>query len=870
MLAVAGSSVEGSFAGASAGGGEDGSVLRRVLNFNREWRFLLGDRSGAEAPAFDESAWEHVGLPHSFSLPYFAGNEKFYVGYGWYRKALDVPPEWAGKRVFLEFEGVFQEAEIFVNGRRMGGHAGGYTGFSVDITDALTPGKNTLAVRVNNKWNSRLAPRAGEHVFSGGIYRDVNVVVLDPLHVAWCGTQVTTPAVSKDSATVNVKTEVVNSSAAEKSVTVKTSVIGPDGKVAAAMRSSQQFKPGSTAVFDQTSEPIANPKLWHPDHPNLYAVRTIVLDGDRPVDGFTSPLGFRWFEFTPDKGLFLNGEHFYLKGANVHQDQAGWGDAATNAGFERDIRMIKDAGFNFIRGSHYPHDPAFSEACDRLGMIFWSENCFWGTGGFQGDGYWDCSAYPVVEADKKPFEESVRSSLREMIRIHRNHPSILVWSMSNEPFFSDEKVMADVRRFLEELSAYSRELDPTRPAAIGGAQRGDIDKLGDIAGYNGDGARLAEYIDPGVASVVSEYGSTMCDRPGDYDPGWGDLPAGPRQDESRQFSWRYPWRSGEAVWCGFDHGSIAGRKFGSMGIVDYFRLPKRAWYWYRKAYRDILPPEWPAPGTPAGLKLSADKTVLRGADGTDDALVVVTVIDKDGKPLSNSVPVSLCVEQGPGEFPTGPAIEFAPGSDIAIRDGQAAIAFRSYYAGESVIKATSPELASAEIRITTIGGPEFVPGVTPPVKPRPYVRYEGAPSQKNSEGLTLFGRENPTRTNSEAPGHSSRFANDGNPATFWQAASGGAGIWWQVDLERIVAISSARIDFPREGAWRYKIEVSEDGLHWKLLSDQSKSDSKAKERTHEVAPAVVGRFVRVTFVSTPPGTLPAIAGAEFGARLASP
>jgi beta-galactosidase len=833
---------------------QEPAPIRETLNFNRGWKFQLGDRPGAEAVAFNDATWEAVGLPHSFSTPYFAAGNAFYVGYGWYRKQFEAPQSWVGKRVFLEFEAAFQDAEIFVNGTRVGGHQGGYTGFSIDITKALKLGGNVVAVRLNNHWNGQLAPRAGEHVFSGGIYRDVWLVVTGPLHVAWYGTFVTTPQVSKQSATVNVKTEIVNNSGAPKQATVRTALLGAGGVQVAAMESAQTVPAGRTVVFDQTSKPVANPKLWSPQTPNLYTVKTTVLDDGKPVDDFTSPLGFRSIKFTADKGFFLNGEHYYFKGANVHQDHAGWGDAVSNAGFGRDVKMVKDAGMDFIRGSHYPHDPAFSEACDRLGMLFWSENCFWGTGGFKDDGYWNCSAYPVKTEDEKPFEESVKASLRDMIRIHRNHPSIIVWSMSNEPFFSDKAVMPKVREFLKQLVAYSHELDPTRPAAIGGCQRGEIDKLGDIAGYNGDGARLPEYLNPGVASVVSEYGSTMVDRPGNYEPGWGEL-----QRE------KFPWRSGEAIWCGFDHGSIAGRKFGAMGLVDYFRLPKRAWYWYRNEYAKVPPPEWPADGTPAALKLTADKTALRNADGTDDAQLIVTVVDAAGKPLSNSVPVTLTVESGPGEFPTGRSITFAADSDIAIRDGQAAIEFRSYYAGKAVIHATSPGLKDAKIEINSLGGPQFIAGETPAAKPRPYVRFTGSAA---ADAPTTYGRTNPTRTSTEAPGHNGSMANDGNVATFWQAANAMPNGWWQVDLERVVAIGKVAFTFPEEGGWRYRVEVSAEGRHWKPAVDQTRSTATNKSRTDTAAPGAVGRFVRVTFTGMPAGKPAAISEFTATGRLA--
>jgi beta-galactosidase len=850
--------------------------LRQTLNFNREWKFQPGDVPGADASTFDDSKWDGANLPHSFSMPYFAA-DRFYVGYGWYRKHFEVPKAWSGKRIHLEFDGVFQVAELFVNGRRIGEHRGGYTGFTFDITDAVKKGDNVLAVRVNNNWDGQLAPRAGEHTFSGGIYRDVRLVVTDPVHVSWYGTFVTTPQVSKESATVNVKTEVVNDSGQSKWVTLKTSVVDAKGKTVAQMESTQAVSANATNVFDQTSGPILNPKLWSPEKPNLYSVKTVVfasplavfqfskrIDGKQtPVDDYTSPLGFRWFKFTADQGFFLNGEHYYFKGANVHQDHAGWGDAVADSGFFRDVKLVKDAGFDFIRGSHYPHAPAFAAACDQIGILFWSENCFWGTTGFRSP--WASSAYPTNPADEAGFEASVKASLRDMIRINRNHPSIIVWSMDNEVYFSSGSVLPKVRSFLKDLVAYSHELDSTRPAGIGGSQRGDIDKIGDIAGYNGDGARL--FVNPGIPSVITEYGSTMVDRPGKYEPGFGDLPSTPGAQKGVEGSWRLPWRSGEVLWCAFDHGSLAGRRFGAMGMVDYFRLPKRQWYWYRNDYLHIPPPAWPGNGIPAALKLTADKTTLNSVDGTDDAQLIVTVVDKDGKAISNCPPVTLAIESGPGEFPTGPSITFAPDSDITIRDGAAAMEFRSYFAGKTVIRATSPGLKDATIKITSRGGPKFVTGKTPTVKPRPYVRFTAASATVST---LLFGLNNPTRASSEAPGHSGRMANDGNPATFWQADAGDTNAWLRIDLERIVTVGKTKLTFPTEGNWRYKIEISDNGENnWKPVADQTQTDNAVRERTDAVQNnAPRGRFVRVTLAGTPDASAPSLAEVEVSGTIA--
>src|ERR1700728_3550020 len=188
-----------------------GESPRIRLCLNRQWKFLLGDDVRAPERNFDDAGWAEVCLPHTFDLPYFRASD-FYVGVGWYRKQFDVPRDWLSKRLFLEFDGVFQVADVFVNGRNVGRHEGGYTGFSIDITDAIKAGKNVLAVRVDNNWNPGLAPRAGEHIFSGGIYRDVYFVASEQLHITWHGVWVTTPAVSRESVTVNVKTEVANQS----------------------------------------------------------------------------------------------------------------------------------------------------------------------------------------------------------------------------------------------------------------------------------------------------------------------------------------------------------------------------------------------------------------------------------------------------------------------------------------------------------------------------------------------------------------------------------------------------------------------------------------------------------------------------------
>lgn len=796
---------------------------RASIIFNADWRFRLGDNADARRVDFDDRGWERVGLPHSFSIPYFQ-SPNFYVGYGWYRKSFVLPALPRGRRLSLEFEGAFQEAEIFVNGKAVGYHRGGYTGFPVDVTDAIRPGRNVVAVRVNNRWDPTLAPRAGEHVFSGGIYRDVRLVATDAVHVAWTGTRITTPDLSSASGRVVAETEIRNDGAAIATVSVRSRVEDAQGHVVATLpERALSVAPGEAAFATQRSTPIARPRLWSPETPDLYHVVTELIVGGRERDRYRTEFGFRWFEWTADKGFFLNGRHYYFRGANVHQDQAGWGDAVTNRAIERDVQYIKDAGFDFIRGSHYPHDPHFAETTDRIGMLFLSEAPFWGTAGFKNP--WGASAYPTDPSQRASFDASVLQQLAEMIRINRNHPSIVVWGMDNEVFFSAKETMPEVRRLLKEEVALAHQLDPTRPASIDGAQRGNIDKLGDIAGYNGDGAAL--FPNPGISNFVAEYGSTMEDRPGPYVPGWGDLENTPGAKPGDPASWRQPWRSGEAIWAGFDHGSIAGRKFGSMGMLDYSRLPKRQWYWYRNAYRGIAPPAWPQPGKPAALRLTASSPTIQHADGTDDVQLVVTVVDAGGRPISNNPPVRLRIESGPGELPTGRSIDFAAGSDIPIRDGKAAIAMRSWQAGVSRVRATSPGLRDGTIQIRTIEGPPFVPGVTPLAADRPYHAFNGQAGEAVEQ---QFGTNNPTDASSSAPDHSSRLANDGSADTYWQAAAGDAEPWLLIDPERILEYRRLQITFPQAGGYGFVAEVrGSDGV-WRKVAEQPAGGDERRER----------------------------------------
>ncbi|MEA5455233.1 glycoside hydrolase family 2 TIM barrel-domain containing protein [Sinomonas sp. JGH33] len=482
---------------------------------NAGWQFAFGENPGAERmpPAAD---WYDVGLPHSFSLPDFR-EERFYVGFGCYRRTIDAPESWTGAWVALEFLGVFQVADVYLNGVHVGRHEGGYTPFIVDISDAVRAGGNELFVRVDNRWNPRIAPRGGDYSFAGGIYRDVSVLVADRVRTDWHGIGVSTPIITPESAQLAAAVDIANDEDQHTLVTVRAEVRDAGHTVAHLSHAVAAVRPGGSAKVLLKGS-LGSPVLWDLDTPHLYElVVTVSVDGV-VRDEVSTRFGVRSIEFTIDRGFFLNGRHVDLHGVNVHQNRGGWGDAGTRASIRRDVELVKNAGFNIIRGSHYPHHLAFAEECDRQGVLFWSELHFWGIGGENVEGYWFASAYPVNEADDADFEESLRTALREMIRTQRNHPSIITWSVGNEAFFSEDAVIDKAKALTTELVSLVHEWDPTRPASVGGAQRKGFDVLGDVAGYNGDGAEL--FHEPSVPSLVAEYHGVAGRGSGSFDVQW--------------------------------------------------------------------------------------------------------------------------------------------------------------------------------------------------------------------------------------------------------------------------------------------------------------------------------------------------------------
>jgi beta-galactosidase len=424
---------------------------RLELAADSGWKFLLGDPSGAESPSFADASWRTVDLPHDWSIegrparnnPTGSGGGFFPAGAGWYRKTFNAAPEWKNKRVSVEFDGVYRDATVWFNGRKLGTQPYGYTSFRFDLTPDLDFSKpNVLAVRVYN------SAQPNSRWYSGsGIYRHVRVVVTDPVHVAHWGVFVTTPEASSTAARVVVRTRVANESSTEVAAAVETTLLDRAGKLAGSSQSTLRIAPWSEAEAGQEIA-VAGPALWSPESPALYRAVTRVLKDRKAVDQVVTPFGIRTLAWSAERGLLLNGKPVKLAGGNVHHDNGPLGAAAFDRAEERRVELLKAAGFNAVRTAHNPPSPAFLDACDRVGLLVMDE------------------AFDTWKASKarfdygRNFEEWWQRDISAMVLRDRNHPSIVFWSIGNEiPEVLVERGPAMARQ----LASQVRALDGTRP-----------------------------------------------------------------------------------------------------------------------------------------------------------------------------------------------------------------------------------------------------------------------------------------------------------------------------------------------------------------------------------------------------------------------
>ncbi|TSA32057.1 MAG: DUF4982 domain-containing protein [Verrucomicrobiaceae bacterium] len=431
-------------------------ALRVQSTLDDGWKFFLGDDSGASAIGFDDAAWRAVTLPHDWSIegkfdpaaPMGAAGGFLPAGIGWYRLHFDAPEKWAGRKVLVEFEGIYQHAQVFCNGRLLAEHPYGYSGFVVDLTPALKPGgENVLAVRVDN------SQQKNSRWYSGsGIYRHVRLTVSDPLHMAPWGVFVTTPSASADAATVQVRTKIQNDRETKESAVVQTTLIGPDGAELGKGEPVEAMPAaGGSCGVDQKIF-LKNPPLWSPGSPKMCAAVTRIYVGSELVDEVRTPFGIRHLAWSAAHGLTINGKTVKLNGGCIHHDNGVLGACAFDWAEERKIELLKASGFNAIRTAHNPPSPALLDACDRMGMLVMEEA-------------FDCWTTEKNKYDYSTvFKDWWERDIDAMVLRDRNHPSVVMWSIGNEiPEIFDAKG----GEYGPKLADRVRENDATRPVTNG-------------------------------------------------------------------------------------------------------------------------------------------------------------------------------------------------------------------------------------------------------------------------------------------------------------------------------------------------------------------------------------------------------------------
>jgi beta-galactosidase len=589
---------------------------REKLLMDGEWKFHLGNEwgtgedainlgvsTGPASPKFDDSTWATVNLPHDWAvaLP-FDRNAPADHGYkpigsrypensvGWYRRTFTLQAQDEGKRIWIEFGGVFRDSRVYVNGCLVGHQARGYSSFRYDITDVVhNGGKNIVAVRVD------ASQFEGWFYEGAGIYRHVWLVKTAPLAVAPDGTFVYTrfkDNVPEGPAKAVIKTHLANFQANSADAEVDYEIFDPSGASVATSRTTATVPPSGSRDVTQTIS-VAAPVLWSPETPRLYKLVTTIHAVGRLMDRVETEFGIRTFTFDPNKGFLLNGKHYAIKGTADHQDHAGVGSALPDALQYFRVRRLKEMGSNAIRTAHNEPTEELLEACDHLGMLVMDES-------------------RVFASDEQDLER-----LGNQIRRDRNHASVFMWSLGNEEPLQTTPIAARVARTMQTLV---HQLDPSRSvtyaASVGNEFRG-ADSVTDVRGWNYhttivmDEYHAAHPQQPNIgtetASILTTRGIYVMDKEHGYQTAYDDSSNLPRGDTNTAEGWwtfyaARPWASGGFAWTGFDYRGENDWPDGvsNYGTIDLAGFPKDNFYYYQAWWSDKpvlhLLPHWNWPG----------------------------------------------------------------------------------------------------------------------------------------------------------------------------------------------------------------------------------------------------------------------------------
>ncbi|HEY8689961.1 MAG TPA: sugar-binding domain-containing protein [Chitinophagaceae bacterium] len=589
------------------------------IDFDKDWKFKLDSEHTYSEPAFADEAWRTLNLPHDWSIegtfskdnPATEGGGALPGGIGWYRKTFTIPETDKNKNIFIQFDGVYRNSEVWINGHSLGVRPNGYISFQYDLTPYLKYDnqKNVIAVKVDN------SKQPNSRWYSGsGIYRNVWLTAVNKFYIDNYGTFITTSSISKKESIINVETKVVTENAVNKSVTILTTVYNPSGI---------KITQITTPIISEQNNPIKQilnieqPNLWSIDQPYLYkAVSQVIVNG-KVTDTYETKFGIRYFNFDTNKGFFLNGKHIKIVGVCDHHDLGALGSAINTRALKRQLEILKAMGCNGIRTSHNPPAPELLDLCDKMGFIVMDEA-------------FDMWAKPKTEFDYHLYwNEWHKKDLEDQIVRDRNHPSVFIWSVGNEileQWGDVSKGDSSGRVIARELVNIVKTLDTTRKIVTANNETNtwnNIIQSGafEMIGYNYKHETWDQFHDrwPGKKLIVTESTSALETR-GYYDPipfdtirrwpkRW-DLPFvnpngnyavsaydnvsapwGSTQEESVKAFLKSDLVSGMYIWTGFDYlGEPTPYSWPArssyFGIIDLAGFPKDVYYMYQSVFTD--------------------------------------------------------------------------------------------------------------------------------------------------------------------------------------------------------------------------------------------------------------------------------------------
>lgn len=573
--------------------------MRKTINLNQDWKFVKQDETAALSKGFNDENWEVVNIPHTWNAIDGANGFDFYKGACWYRKEFVVHTAEEGNKIFIEFNGSNSVTDVYVNGQHLGQHRGGYSIFRFDITHLVEFGKkNLLAVKVDNTVVDDVYPQMADFTFYGGIYRDVNLVIVNSVHFDLMddgaqGVYIFQDDVSRDKAKLTIKSRVVNNNDEEKKVRLWVDFVNAEGRTVAYAAKEIFLAAGETQVIEVPAE-IRNPILWNgKKNPYMYEARVSLASFNDTIDELSIPVGLRYFEVDANKGFILNGEPLRLNGVSRHQDRKDMGWAITPKEHKEDMEFIKDIGATSIRLAHYQHDQYFYDLCDEEGMVVWAE-------------------IPFISVMSKTELEGInaKQQMIELIKQNFNHPSIVFWGVQNEIQIGGER--PEVRKLVRELAELTKKEDPTRLTTLANVMfvqdKDEYNFMTDVVGYNkyygwyqGKAEDFGPWIDqfhetnPTLKLGISEYGAEGILQYHSNDPKVKDYTEEYHTlyhetvwkiFEDRPFLWStYVWNMFDFGANIRDEGGVKGRN--NKGLVTYDRkIKKDAFYMYKAYWSD--------------------------------------------------------------------------------------------------------------------------------------------------------------------------------------------------------------------------------------------------------------------------------------------